>query len=38
MNRLVICPICKKEWSLRWGTMAGESLNRHMKVEHKSNF
>lgn len=34
MNRTVVCSICKKEWELRWGIMANESLSRHMK-EHK---
>jgi|LakMenE18May11ns_1017448.scaffolds.fasta_scaffold9263507_2 hypothetical protein len=34
MSRLVICAICKKEWELRWGIMANESLARHMK-DHK---
>jgi hypothetical protein len=31
MSRMVICPICKKEWELRWGIMANESLARHIK-------
>ena len=29
-----LCPVCKKEWELRWGIMANESLSRHTK-EHK---
>jgi len=32
--RIVICPVCKKEWQLRSG-MAFESLGRHNKQEHK---
>jgi len=32
--RIVICSICEKEWQLRSG-MAFESLNRHIKEEHK---
>jgi hypothetical protein len=31
MSRLIICPVCKKEWDLRWGIMANESLAKHMK-------
>jgi len=34
MSRIIICPDCKKEWELRWGIMANESLARHMK-DHK---
>ena len=32
--RIVICPVCEKEWHLRGG-MAFESLGRHSKQEHK---
>ena len=35
MSRILICTVCKKEWDLRWGTMANESLSRHMKDAHK---
>ena len=35
MKRQVICPICKKEWDLRSGGMAYQSLNRHIKLEHR---
>jgi hypothetical protein len=31
MSRTLTCPICKKQWDLRWGIMANESLSRHMK-------
>jgi len=31
--RIIICPICKKEWQLR-GRMAFESLSRHLREEH----
>jgi len=31
MSRIVVCPKCKKEWDLRWGIMANESLSRHSK-------
>jgi hypothetical protein len=31
MSRLVVCSVCKKEWDLRWGIMANESLARHLK-------
>jgi len=34
MNRLVVCPNCKKEIEVRWGIFAHDTLNRHMK-EHK---
>lgn len=34
MSRIIICPTCKKEWELRWGIFAHDSLARHMK-EHK---
>ena len=34
MNRILVCSICKKEWVLRWGIMANESLSKHMK-EHQ---
>jgi len=34
MSRTLICPDCKKEWELRWGIMANESLSRHRK-EHQ---
>jgi hypothetical protein len=34
MNRILICSVCKKEWVLRWGIMANESLSKHMK-EHQ---
>ena len=37
INRVLICPTCKKEWVLRWGVMANESMFRHMKTEHKQN-
>ena len=32
--RIVICPVCQREWQLRGG-MAFESLNRHLREEHK---
>jgi len=32
MSRIIICPVCKKEWDLRWGIMANESLSNHMKA------
>ena len=32
--RIVICPVCQKEWQLRNG-MAFESLGRHIKEEHR---
>lgn len=32
--RIVICPVCAKEWQLRGG-MAFESLGRHIKEEHQ---
>jgi hypothetical protein len=32
--RLIICPVCSKEWQLRNG-MAYQSLIRHIKDEHK---
>ena len=35
MSRILICPVCKKEWDLRWGIMANESMARHMKSDHK---
>ena len=35
MSRLVICPICKKEWDLRWGIFAHDSLFRHTKDVHR---
>jgi hypothetical protein len=31
MSRSIICPNCKKQWDLRWGIMANESLSRHKK-------
>ena len=31
MSRTVVCPTCNKEWELRWGVFAYESLSRHMK-------
>jgi hypothetical protein len=31
MSRILICPVCKKEWDLRWGIMGNESMARHMK-------
>ena len=31
MSRTLICPVCKKEWNLRWGIMANESMSAHMK-------
>ena len=34
MNRMLVCSVCKKEWVLRWGVMANESLSKHMK-EHQ---
>jgi hypothetical protein len=34
MSRILVCPVCKKEWDLRWGIMANESMSRHMK-EHQ---
>ena len=34
MSRLVVCPVCKKQWDLRWGIMANESLARHIKADH----
>ena len=33
--RILICPICKKEWDLRWGIFAHDSLARHMKATHQ---
>lgn len=33
--RKLVCPTCKKEWELRWGIMANESLSRHMKATHR---
>ena len=35
MSRTLTCPNCKKEWELRWGIMANESLSRHMKEHDK---
>jgi hypothetical protein len=35
MSRIIICPICKKEWDLRWGIMGYESLSRHIKDTHQ---
>lgn len=35
MSRILICPVCKKEWVLRWGIMANESIYKHIKTEHK---
>ena len=35
MSRVIICTLCKKEWELRWGIFAHDSLSRHMKAEHK---
>jgi len=35
MNRQVICSICEKEWNLRSGGMAYQSLNRHINTEHR---
>ena len=34
MNRQVVCPICDKAWDLRGG-MAYQSLNRHIKEQHR---
>ena len=34
-DRVIICPICEIEISLRWGIFGYETLNRHMK-EHKN--
>jgi hypothetical protein len=34
MSRTLTCTTCKKQWELRWGIMANESLSRHNK-EHK---
>lgn len=34
MSRMLVCSVCKKEWVLRWGIMANESLSKHMK-EHQ---
>lgn len=33
--RMIICPICKKEWDLRWGIFGHDSLSRHMKDAHR---
>ena len=33
-EKIVICPVCKKETGVRWGIFAHDTLNRHMK-EHK---
>jgi len=35
MNRQVVCPICDKAWDLRSGSMAYQSLNRHIREQHK---
>ena len=34
MNRMLVCSVCKKEWVLRWGVMANESMSAHMKSNH----
>lgn len=34
-ERLVICNICNKEIELRWGIFAHDTINRHIKKEHK---
>lgn len=34
MSRVVVCEDCKKEWELRWGIFAHQSLARHKK-EHR---
>jgi len=34
MTRQIKCTVCGKEWELRWGIFAHDSLARHMK-EHK---
>ena len=35
MTRTLVCLVCSKEWELRWGIFAHDSLSRHMKAEHK---
>ena len=35
MSRVLSCPVCKKEWDLRWGIMGNESISRHIKSDHK---
>lgn len=35
MNRVVICPICKKEIELRSGIFGHATINRHIKTDHK---
>jgi len=35
MNRQVVCDICNKEWYPKSGKMVYESLNRHLKAEHR---
>ncbi len=34
MSKYIICPTCKQEIEVRWGNMASETLNRHMR-QHK---
>jgi predicted nucleic acid-binding Zn ribbon protein len=34
LSRTLQCPQCNKEWELRWGIFAHDSISRHMK-EHK---
>ena len=36
MSRSIVCPVCNKEWELRWGIFGHDSLSRHMK-EHKDD-
>jgi hypothetical protein len=36
-KRIVVCNICKKEIQIR-GTMAHDTLYRHIKAEHKIGF
>ena len=36
MSRTIQCSICNKEWELRWGVFAHDSLSRHMR-EHKND-
>jgi hypothetical protein len=34
-NRIVKCDMCNKEIELRWGIFGHDTLNRHIKAEHK---
>ena len=35
MSRIVVCPTCNKEWELRWGIFASDSLSRHNRDAHR---